>query len=260
MTLKIKTAILWGIAAALVAGIPTGIVEFEGVASLPPSLEPTLFKLDIAGALSMGLVTIVFVFFFLDLFDTVGTLIGIGEEGKFMKDGTLPRARQAFLSDAVGTVTGSLLGTSTVTSYIESAAGVGAGGRTGLANMVTAGLFVGALFFSPIVRMIGGGYEVEGAGVLYPVIAPALVVVGSLMFKGATRIRWEDPTECIPAFLTLLIMPVTFSITEGISFGFISYSVFQGGPASNTLLFRALYPQVSLPYGLNLLCFPTGMR
>ncbi len=225
MALKVKTAILWGIAATLLAGVPAGIVEFEGVVSLPPSLEPTLFKLDITGALSMGLVSVVFVFFFLDLFDTVGTLIGIGEEGKFIKDGTLPRARQAFLSDAVGTVTGSLLGTSTVTSYIESAAGVGAGGRTGLANMVIAGLFVGALFFSPIVRMIGGGYEVEGAGVLYPVIAPALIVVGSLMFKGATRIRWEDPTECIPAFLTLLTIPVTFSITEGISFGFISYSV-----------------------------------
>jgi AGZA family xanthine/uracil permease-like MFS transporter len=225
MALKVRAAILWGIGAAIVAGILAGLVEFQGVASLPPSLKPTFFKLDIPGALSLGLLSVVFVFFFLDLFDTVGTLIGIGEEGKFIKDGTLPRARQAFLADAAGTVTGALLGTSTVTSYIESAAGVGAGGRTGLANMVTAALFIGALFFSPIVRMIGGGYTVDEERILYPVIAPALIVVGSLMFKGATRIKWDDPTECIPAFLTLVTMPVTFSITEGISFGFISYSL-----------------------------------
>jgi AGZA family xanthine/uracil permease-like MFS transporter len=140
MALKVRAAILWGIGAAIVAGILAGLVEFQGVASLPPSLKPTFFKLDIPGALSLGLLSVVFVFFFLDLFDTVGTLIGIGEEGKFIKDGTLPRARQAFLADAAGTVTGALLGTSTVTSYIESAAGVGAGGRTGLANMVTAAL------------------------------------------------------------------------------------------------------------------------
>jgi AGZA family xanthine/uracil permease-like MFS transporter len=225
MALKVRAAILWGIGAAIVVGIPAGIVQFKGVASLPPSLSPTLFKLDIPGALGLGLLSIIFVFFFLDLFDTVGTLIGIGEEGKFIKDGTLPRAREAFLADAVGTVTGALLGTSTVTSYIESAAGVGAGGRTGLANIVTAALFIGALFFSPIVKMIGGGYQVGEGHILYPVIAPALIVVGSLMFKGATRIKWDDPTEYIPAFLTLITMPVTFSITEGISFGFISYSL-----------------------------------
>ncbi len=224
MSLGVRAAILAGIAVGVAIGIPAGLVEYRGLVSLPPSMAPTLFKLDIPGALSTGLFTVIFVFFFLDLFDTVGTLIGIGEEGGFIRDGRLPRARRAFLADAVGTVAGALMGTSTITSYIESATGVAAGARTGLANMVTAFLFVAALFFSPLVETIGGGYRV-GDTVLYPVIAPALVVVGSLMFRGARRIGWDDPTEAVPAFLTLVTMPVTFSITEGIAFGFISYSL-----------------------------------
>lgn len=224
MALGFRGAILTGIIVSAIVGLFTGVVEYRGVLSPPPSVEPTFLKLDVWGALSQGLFTVIFVFFFLDLFDTVGTLIGVAEEGGFMKDGKLPRAREALLSDAAGTVAGSLLGTSTVTSYIESASGIGVGGRTGLTSVVVAILFVLALFFSPLVKMIGSGYR-QGETTLYPVIAPALIVVGSLMLRGIRLIDWTDPTESLPAFITLITMPVTFSITEGIGFGFITYTV-----------------------------------
>ncbi len=226
LTRRVKGSILWGILVTAILGYFLGLVKFYGIVSPPPSLKPTLFKLDILGAFDIGLVTVIFVFFFLDLFDTVGTLIGVGQQAGFMKYGRMPRANKALLSDAIGTVEGTLLGTSTITSYIESAAGVAAGGRTGLANLVTAGLFILSIFFYPLVKMIGGGYlPTGGTAVLYPVTAPALIIVGSMMLTNATKIDWRDYTESIPAFLTLIIMPVTFSITEGISFGFISYSI-----------------------------------
>jgi AGZA family xanthine/uracil permease-like MFS transporter len=165
------------------------------------------------------------VFFFLALFDTVGTLIGVTQQAGIMVDGKLPKARQALLADAIATSTGALLGTSTVTSYIESASGISAGGRTGLSNIVTAALLLLALFFNPLIKMVGAGYQVGENTFLYPVIAPALIVVGSLMLKNVVHIDWEDMTESIPAFLTLVMMPFTFSITEGIAFGFISYAL-----------------------------------
>ncbi len=223
MALRFRCAILVGIGVSAIVGLSTGVVSYAGIVSPPPSLAPTLLRLDIMGALGQGLLTVIFVFFLLDLFDTVGTLIGVAEEGGFMKDGRLPRAREALLADAIGTVTGSLLGTSTVTSYIESASGIGAGGRTGLTSVVVAALFLLALFFSPLVEMIGSGYH-EGNTVLYPVIAPALVVVGSLMLRGIRLIDWDEPTESIPAFITLITIPVTFSITDGLGFGFITYT------------------------------------
>ena len=139
-----------------------------------------------------------------------------------MKDGKLPKARGALLSDAVATSAGALLGTSTVTSYIESASGISAGARTGLSNIVVVALFILALFLSPLVHMIGAGFT-DGDTTLYPVIAPALIIVGSLMFGNIVNIKWEDYTESIPAFLTLILMPLAFSITEGISFGVSSY-------------------------------------
>jgi AGZA family xanthine/uracil permease-like MFS transporter len=141
-----------------------------------------------------------------------------------MRGHTLPRAKQALLSDAVGTVIGAGLGTSTVTAYIESSTGVAAGGRTGLANVVTAGLFFLSLFFFPLVQMIGGGVPATGGGVLYPVVAPALVLVGTMMMPGVRAIAWTDPTEAIPAFLTIVMMPLAVSITDGIAFGFIAYA------------------------------------
>jgi AGZA family xanthine/uracil permease-like MFS transporter len=222
--LRIRAAILLGIAATAAAGLIVGIIEFKGVLSSPPSLEPTLFKLDIPNIFKdPGLITVIFIFFFLDLFDTIGSLIGVSQQAGLMKDGKLPKAREALLSDAVATSAGALLGTSTITSYIESASGISAGGRTGLTNIVVAVLFLLAIFLNPLVQMIGAGYDAGGGITLYPVIPPVLIIVGSMMFKNIVNVDWDDYTESIPAFLTLVMMPLAFSITEGISFGVISY-------------------------------------
>jgi AGZA family xanthine/uracil permease-like MFS transporter len=181
--------------------------------------------LDILGAFDLGLVSVVFVFFFLALFDSVGTLIGVSNQAGLLVDNKLPRAREALASDAFGSVAGSLLGTSTVTAYVESAAGVSEGGRTGLANMITGLLMLSSLFLYPLSRMVGDGFRLPDGSQIYPVVAPALIVVGSMMLRNVRRIRWEDVTEAIPAFLTMVIMPFAFSITEGIAFGFISYAL-----------------------------------
>lgn len=223
LALKVRGAVLIGILATAAAGLAFGVIEFGGVAAAPPSLDPTLFKLAIPNVFKdPHLITVIFVFLFLDMFDTIGTLIGVSQQGGLMKDGKLPRARQALLSDAIATSSGALLGTSTVTSYVESAAGISAGGRTGLTGIVVAALFVLSIFLSPLVHTIGAGIDVDGV-TLYPVIAPALIIVGSMMFRNVIHVEWEDYTESIPAFLTLIMMPLTFSITEGISFGVISY-------------------------------------
>ena len=237
MALRVRGAILFGILATALMGVPLGIVKYQGLLSLPPSIAPTLLKLDIAGAMQSGLFTVIFVFFFLDLFDTIGTLIGVGSQAGFLKKGKLPRANQAMFADAVGTVSGALLGTSTVTSYIESATGIAQGARTGLANVFTSLFFLVALFFSPLAAMVGGEYihtmtEAAAGGqsisrelLLRPVIAPPLILVGFLMMKCVRSISWDDLTEAIPAFLAIILMPMTLSITEGIAVGFISYSL-----------------------------------
>ncbi len=234
---KVKGAILFGILIAAVAGVVLGIVKNPGaVVSLPPSLAPTAFQLDVGAALKQNLIAVIFIFFFLDLFDTVGSLIGIAKQAGLMKNGRLPRAGRALLADAIGTVGSALVGNTTMVSYIESASGVAVGGRTGLAALVTAALFLVAMFFSPVVQMISGGFAVhevitvEGQQVartftLYPVTSPALIVVGSLMIRSVRDIDWDDFTEALPAFLTLVLMPLTFSITDGIAFGFISYAL-----------------------------------
>jgi AGZA family xanthine/uracil permease-like MFS transporter len=224
--LNVRGAILIGILASTVVGLITGMVEFGGkVVELPPSIEPTFFKLELPNIFAKPqLLSVIFIFIFLDLFDTVGTLVGVSQQAGLMVDGKLPKARQALVSDAIATSTGALLGTSTVTSYIESASGISAGGRTGLTNIVTAVLMLLALFFSPIIKMVGVGHDVSGI-TGYPIIAPALIIVGSLMLKNIVHIDWDDATESIPAFLTLLMMPLTFSITDGLAFGFISYAL-----------------------------------
>jgi len=168
---------------------------------------------------------VVFVFFFLALFDSVGTLIGVSSQAGLLVNGKLPRARQALTADAFGSISGAVLGTSTVTAYVESAAGVAEGGRTGLANMVTGLLMLASLFLYPLSRMAGEGMKLPNGFQIYPVVAPALIVVGSMMLRNVRRIRWEDSTEAIPAFLTMVVMPFSFSITEGIAFGFISYAL-----------------------------------
>ena len=237
MARRLNGAILIGIVVAAVAGLFAGIVKNPGsVLSLPPSVLPTAFQLDVWTALKQNLIAVILIFFFLDLFDTVGSLIGIAKQAGLMKEGKLPRAGRALLADALGTVGSALSGNTTMVSYIESAAGVAVGGRTGLAALVTAGMFVIAMFFSPIVQMISGGFAVqeviniEGQQIartftLYPVTSPALIVVGSLMIRSVRDIDWDDFTEALPAFVTLIVMPLTFSITDGIAFGFISYAL-----------------------------------
>lgn len=225
--LRVRGAILIGIIAVAFGCWLLNLVEFDGIVGMPEIKESTFLKLDVLGAIGkrgpIDFLSILFVFFFLDLFDTVGTLVGISERAGLLVDGKLPRAERALLSDAVGTVVGTTLGTSTITSYIESASGVAAGGRTGLANVVTAALFLLAIFFYPLARMVGGRVEYNGLA-LYPAIAPPLIIVGSMMMTSVKSIDWEDYTESVPAFLTLIVMPLTFSITEGIAFGFISYA------------------------------------
>lgn len=220
-----RAALLWGMAATTLAGLPLGLVTYHGLVSAPPSLSPTFLELDLRGLFSHQGMVIVFVFFFLALFDTIGTLVGVSRQAGLLRDGRLPRAERALTADAAGMTVGALLGTSTVTSYVESAAGVAAGGRTGLANVVTALLFLAALCFAPLAEMVGGGYVTPEGAHLYPVIAPALILVGSFMLRGATDVPWNDPTEAIPAFLTIALIPLTVSITDGIAFGLIAYTV-----------------------------------
>ena len=224
MALRVPGAILVGVLATALLGVPLGVVKYQGLLAVPPSLAPTFLKLDILGAFKTGFFTVLFVFFFLDMFDCVGTLIGVSAPAGFMREGKLPRANRAILADAIGTVEGTLLGTSTVSSYVESATGIAAGARTGLANVFTAVLFLVALFFSPLATLISGEVK-SGDLVLRPVIAPALILVGYLMMRSVRLVDWDDLTEAIPAFLAIVLMPLTQSITEGITFGFISYSL-----------------------------------
>ncbi|MBI1388820.1 MAG: NCS2 family permease [bacterium] len=225
IALRIRGAILIGMAVSAALGLFMGLLHFQGVYSAPPSLEPTFFQLQPFQALKLGLFTIIFVFLILDLFDTIGTLVAVAELGGFMKNGEMERAQPALLSDAIGTVFGALMGTSTVTSYVESSSGISDGARTGLASVVTAILFLLALFFAPLARMLGAGIELPGGATVYPVIAPALIVVGFMMMRAVKTIPWDDPSESIPAFLTIVLIAFSFSITEGIAFGVISYTV-----------------------------------
>ena len=221
-----RGAILAGILTSTALGLLLGVVQFEGIVARPPSPAAVVFQLDILGALSIGALPVIFIFFFLDLFDSIGSLIGIVHQGNFMKGEDLPRAREALMADAIGTTASGLLGNSTVVSYIESATGVAEGARTGLANLVTAGLFLLALLFAPLARMIGAGYPDDVSGLtLYPTVAPALIIVGAFMMRNVGRISWDEPHEYIPAFLTITIIPFTFSIADGIAFGFISYAL-----------------------------------
>jgi len=212
--LRVPGAIIIAILATTAVGIILGISKFEGIFSAPPSLAPTFLQLDLAGALNIGLVSIIFVFFFVDLFDNTGTLVGVAHRaGLIAKDGTIPRLGKAFIADSTATMAGALLGTSTVTSYIESAAGVRAGGRTGLVGVVVAVLFLLSLFLSPLATSIP-----EYA------TAPALLFVGCLMARGLAEIDWEDVTEYAPAVVTAIAMPFTFSIANGLALGFVAFA------------------------------------
>lgn len=221
----VRGAMLIAMLVSTAVALALGLATFSGVFSAPSSLAPTFLQLDVAGALTPAMVDVVLVFFVLALFDSIGTLIGVASRIGLMTDGRMPRAREALLADAIGTVVGAGLGTSTVTAYVESSTGVAAGGRTGLTAVVVAGLFLLALFVSPLVRMVGGGYAIDNGVVLYPIVAPALILVGVMMMEGVTRIPWDDPTEAIPAFLALVTMPLAVSLTDGIAFGFIAFAL-----------------------------------
>ncbi|ROU02055.1 NCS2 family permease [Marinobacter sp. R17] len=212
---QVTGAVMIGIIAVTVAAMVLGQVEYDGFVSAPPSITPTLGQLDIAGALNVGLVSIVFAFLFVDLFDTSGTLIGAAQRGGLLdKDGKLPRLGRALMSDSIATMSGAALGTSTTTSYIESTAGITAGGRTGLTAVVVALLFLACLLLSPI------------ASIIPPyATAPALLYVAVLMTSGLKLIDWDDVTDAAPAVVTALMMPLTFSIANGIAMGFITYAL-----------------------------------
>jgi len=214
MTRKIGGAILIGVIATTVLGILRGMEEWPKAIFSWPHPSSTWLKLDVRGALHLGLLEIAFVFLFVDLFDNVGTLVGVCEQGGFVKDGKIPRVGRALMSDAVGTIFGSLTGTSSVTSYIESAAGVAAGARTGLSNVFVAGMFLLATFCAPLAAAIPG-YAT----------APALILVGALMTESIARVEWTEFTEAIPAFITMVATPLTFSIATGLSLGLISYTL-----------------------------------
>ena len=212
--LKVRGAVLIGILAVTVVSILFKFSEFGGLVSMPPSLAPTFLQLDLAGALNIGLVSVIFAFLFVDLFDNSGTLIGVAKRAGLMgKDGHMPKMGRALIADSTAAMAGSLLGTSTTTSYIESAAGVSAGGRTGLTAVVVAVLFLLALFFSPL----------AGSVPAYAT-APALMFVAVLMTSSLAEINWDDITEAAPVVVTALAMPLTYSIANGIAFGFIAWT------------------------------------
>jgi AGZA family xanthine/uracil permease-like MFS transporter len=211
---RVPGAIMIAILGTSAVGIALGISTFNGIVSAPPSLAPTFLKMDIAGALNLGLVAIVFTFLLVDMFDNAGTLIGLAHRiGIIGPDGKVPRMNKVLITDSCAAMASGVLGTSTTVSYIESAAGVRAGGRTGLTAVVAGLMFLLALFLAPLATSVPA-YAT----------APALLFVACLMTRGLTEIDWEDVTEYAPAVVTAIAMPLTFSIAHGIGFGFVSYA------------------------------------
>lgn len=212
---RVPGAVIIGILAVTAVGILIGASEFRGIAAMPPSPAATLFAMDIAGALNVTLASVIFTFLFVDLFDTAGTLIGVAHRARLLDSlGRLPRLKRALVADSTATVVGAALGTSPVTSYIESAAGTNAGGRTGLTAVVVAGAFLLCLFFAPLAETVPP-YAT----------APALLFVACMMTRGLAELPWDDVTEYVPGVLAALAMPLTFSIADGIGLGFISYAL-----------------------------------
>lgn len=215
LSLKVKGALLIGIFTATLAGLPFGVTKMpEGsLVDLPPSIAPIFFKFEFSEIFTFDMMIVLFTFLFVDMFDTVGTLVGVSSKaGMLDKDGKVPRVKQALFADAIGTTAGAMLGTSTVTTYVESASGVAEGGKTGLTSLSTAVLFALALFLAPLFLMVPAAAT-----------APALVLVGFFMMTPILNINFGDYTESIPAFIAIVIMPLTYSIAEGIVFGMLSF-------------------------------------
>ncbi|MBV6322006.1 NCS2 family permease [Duganella violaceipulchra] len=211
--LRVPGALLIGIVVVTVMSFFFGGNTFHGFMSLPPSLAPTLFQFDLKGAASLGLFNVVLVFFLVELFDATGTLMGVASRGGLLVDGKMKRLNKALLADSCAIVAGSMLGTSSTTAYLESAAGVQAGGRTGLTALVVALMFLAALFLAPIAGVVPA-YAT----------APALLFVACLMLRDLVDVDWSDTTESVPAAITALVIPFTYSIAHGIAFGFITYA------------------------------------
>ena len=212
---RVHGSIIIGILAVTVLSVALGLSNFEGVVAPVPSMAPTFMQMDLEGAMTAGLLGVIFVFFFVDLFDTTGTLVGVSHRaGLLDKDGKLPRLKRALMADSIAITAGAAMGTSSTTAYIESAAGTAVGGRTGLTALVVAILFLACLWISPLAKTVPA-YAT----------APALCYVAVLMTRGLAEIDWDDLTESAPAVMTAVAMPFTFSIADGIAFGFISYAV-----------------------------------
>lgn len=214
LVFKIRGAMLVGILITTLIGIPMGITTFQGIFNLPPSVAPVFFQLDFEHIWSHDMLIVISTLLFMDLFDTIGAFIGVASKAGMMKNGQLPRAKEAFMSDAIGTTAAGLLGTSTVVTYLESASGVNEGGRTGLTAFTTAVCFVLALFLSPLFLSIPAAAT-----------SAVLIIVGMMMLSSVAAIPFNDYTETLPAFLCMILMPLTYSIADGIIIGFISYVV-----------------------------------
>ncbi|MEA5031723.1 MAG: NCS2 family permease [Sphaerochaeta sp.] len=210
---KVRGALLLGIVATTIVGIPMGVTSWAGGSFLPPSLAPTFLAFSFKDIFSVDMIVIVFTFLFVDMFDTVGTLIGCATKADILeKDGSIPKCKEALFADAIGTTVGAMLGTSTVTTYVESSAGVTEGGKTGLTSLTVAVLFLVSLFLSPLFISIPGAAT-----------APTLILVGLFMISPVKDIDFEDTTEALPAFLTILLMVTSYSIANGIMYGALSW-------------------------------------
>jgi AGZA family xanthine/uracil permease-like MFS transporter len=215
----VRTAIFWGLLATLGAALASGAVQAPSRWLGAPALALPGFAIDLSGALRLDYLPLMLVILFFALFDTLGTLMGLAHQAGLLRDGELPRIERALAADALGMVGGALCGTSPVTSYIESGAGVGVGARTGLASLVTAGLLLSSLLFTPLVGLVGQAT----AGGANPVTAPALILVGTIMVRAVREIDWSDFTEAAPAFFTAILMPLTFNISHGLAAGIVVY-------------------------------------
>ncbi|MGG0847519.1 NCS2 family permease [Peribacillus simplex] len=245
MARNIKGAIFIGMIITAVIGYFIGLLNFDGVVSVPPT--PVFFDIDIAGVFTHSLYSIVFAFLLVTIFDTTGTLIGVTEQAGLTKDGKIPRAKKAFLGDAIATIVGSMFGTSPSTAYVESSTGVAAGGRTGLTATVVAILFAVSIFFSPLISAISS---------VQAITAPVLIIVGCFMMEGLAKVNWKIFDEAFPAFAIILTMPLTSSISTGIAIGFITYplmKVFSGkGKSVHPLIYI-----FGLIFLVQLIFFPT---
>ncbi|OGV36039.1 MAG: hypothetical protein A2020_00835 [Lentisphaerae bacterium GWF2_45_14] len=246
-TLKVKGAVLWGILAAALAAVIAGKIGICFPVKAPESVMPIFCKMDFASVWTniWKLLPFIVIFTFMDVFDTIGTLVGVSAQANLMKNNKLPGASKAMTADSIGTVFGAMCGNSTVTSYIESAAGVSYGGRTGLTAIVTGICFLLSMFFYPLVAMVGAYPGSEN-----PITAPALVIVGMMMFGNITKIKWDDFSEAIPAFLIIIGIPFTSSIADGMILGFIAYPVIKllSGRARETSLLTYFLAAILILY------------